>query len=144
MLLQLSWGSLLQALSRRNNSSGMLQERCRETTFPHCIGRLPPATPFQRFPVKSPDFQKDQQKTILEIQPGEQVVFPHPGEGTSPSPFHMTFPSSPSLFLLFLLPFLLMCSPVGDTSVPLLSALGHNKNPGNSPYTSSSPPCATN
>lgn len=95
--------------------------------------------PSERFPVKCPDFQKDQQKTVLETQPGEQQ------EGTSPSPLHRTFPSSPFLFFLrFLLPFLLMCSLAGNTSVPLLSALGRDRNPGDSPCASSSPPSARN
>lgn len=141
MLLQLSWGWLLQAHGHRSNSSGKMQARCGEITFPCCVGRLPPVTPLQSVggcDMKWCDFQKDQQKTILEIQPGEQQ------EGTSPSPLHTTFPSSSSLFLLFLLPFSLMCSPVGDTSVPLLSALGHNRNPGNSPCASSSPPHVRN
>lgn len=89
--------------------------------------------PSKTFPMKWGDFQKDQQKNILETQAGEQQ------EGTSPSPLRTIFPSSPSPFLLALLPFLLTCFPAGDTSAPLLSALGHARNPGNSPCTSLPP-----
>lgn len=50
----------------------------------------------------------------------------------SPSPLHTTFLSS-RVFLLFLLPFLLTCSPVGDTSVPLAVRAEPLQKPGKFP-----------